>query len=90
MKLRFLLGAALAGSIALATACSTEGETECDEATAKLDDCNLPSVATFGATCEGVSLCEARCINTHSCEQIREAVVQLTPNDYSACDDACQ
>jgi hypothetical protein len=65
------------------------GETECDEATAKLEECNLPTVVTSGASCEGVDLCEANCINQYSCDDIRAALLNSTPNAYSACDDAC-
>lgn len=82
----------LKGMIVVAfLACAAVGcsETECDKATDKLQECSLPSANTDGASCEGRDLCEADCLNTHSCDEIRAAVLNGAQNAYSACDDAC-
>ncbi len=84
MSLKMIVVALFIGCMGIACG----GGTECDDATAKLKECNLPTVVTDGATCEGVDLCEAQCINTYSCDEIR-AGIGGTPNAYSNCDDAC-
>ncbi len=69
-----------------ASACSAR--TICDDAADKLAECGLPNDA-FGSCDTARDECEARCIQTYACEDIRQAL-SGTPNAYSACDDACR
>jgi hypothetical protein len=79
-----LLSALATGSLGLG-ACG--GRTVCDDAVDQLNRCMLPSSAV-GSCDTDRDRCEARCLNTHSCDEIR-AAFSGTPNAYSACDDAC-
>ncbi len=78
------LGALVLGAAALG-GCA---RTICDDAVDKLNACDLPSSGA-GLCDTAVDECEARCINTYSCDEIRQALTG-TPNAYSACDDACR
>ena len=71
--------------VAASTGCAAR--TLCNDAVDKLDDCGLPNDAV-GSCDNARDECEARCIQSHSCDEIRGALTG-TPNAYSACDDAC-
>ncbi|MCB9598696.1 MAG: hypothetical protein H6719_38630 [Sandaracinaceae bacterium] len=75
-------------SLAFAASTGCAARTICDDAVDKLNECGVPADRT-GSCDTAVDECEARCINTATCEDIRGAL-SGTPNAYTACDDACR
>jgi hypothetical protein len=72
----------------LAAAC---GETECDLAEDRIDDCGVDNAALTGAgaECGERAACEAACVLGASCEEIVGVLSKGEANDLSACVSSC-